>query len=85
MPQGSEWGRQRPSFFDSRLNDANMAGAQLQAAHFNGAEMTDLDLADADLTGATQLPSSIAQAKCTDSTIWPDGTKGHGGSCPPRS
>jgi uncharacterized protein YjbI with pentapeptide repeats len=72
------------SFFDTSLEGSNMAGAHLRAAHFNGATMTDVDLAGADLTNAVQLPPSIAQAICTNSTIWPDGTKGHGATCPRR-
>ena len=73
------------SFFDTVLDDSNMTRAELRDADFNGADMARLELAGADLTGATQLPESIAQAKCTDSTIWPDGTSGHGSRCPPRS
>jgi uncharacterized protein YjbI with pentapeptide repeats len=70
--------------FDTCLEGSNMAGAHLRAAHFNGATMTDVDLAGADLTNAVQLPSSIAQAICTNSTIWPVGTTGHGATCPRR-
>jgi uncharacterized protein YjbI with pentapeptide repeats len=70
------------SFFDTSMEGANMAGAHLREAHFNGATMTGVDLSGADLTGATQLPASITEATCTNSTIWPDGTKGHGTTCP---
>jgi uncharacterized protein YjbI with pentapeptide repeats len=82
---------------DAKLNPANLQGVNLRGANLTGADLAGaivsaVDFRDATLTGANfsgarlddaKLPPSIAEAKCSNTTTWPDGTRGHGTECPP--
>jgi uncharacterized protein YjbI with pentapeptide repeats len=82
---------------DAKLNPANLQGVNLRGANLTGADFAgaivfNVDFRDATLTGAnfsgarlddSKLPPSIVHAKCSDTTTWPDGTRGHGTACPP--
>lgn len=76
------------------LDGANLQGANLSGADLSGAVLTGANLAGADLNGTelnganltrATLPASISEAKCGNSTYWPNGFQDHGERCPPPS
>lgn len=85
---------QRANLTKANIQGMNLSGADLTGAFLTGALAAHVDfraaiLAGTDLSGANLdgaiLPASIAQAKCSDTTRWPDNTRSHGTECPPPS
>jgi hypothetical protein len=69
------------------LTGANLRGAYLpdtylRDANLGGSDLTDANLRYADLNGADLTGASLTGARCNDRTSWPDGTTGHGSTCP---
>ncbi|HEX4217803.1 MAG TPA: pentapeptide repeat-containing protein [Acidimicrobiales bacterium] len=71
----------------ANLQGAILTGANLVWVSFQGADLRGADLAGADLHYANlthaKLPPSIAEAKCSNFTTWPNGYQDHGTRCPP--
>ena len=64
------------------LYAADLRGANLRDANLSGSDLTDANLRYADLNGADLTGASLTGARCNDRTSWPDGTTGHGSTCP---
>ena len=50
-----------------------------------GCDKSDTDLRGANLRDANLTGARLLGAKCGVVTTWPDGTKGHGTTCPPTN
>ena len=61
----------------ANLSCANLTGANLTGANLRGADLRRAELYRAILTGA-----DLNGARCNDRTSWPDGSTGHGSTCP---
>jgi uncharacterized protein YjbI with pentapeptide repeats len=64
------------------LRRTDLSGANLRDANLSGSDLTDANLRYADLNGADLTGASLTGARCNDRTSWPDGTTGHGSTCP---
>jgi hypothetical protein len=64
------------------LTGADLTGADLTGADLTGANLSDTNLRDADLSGQDLSDANLNRAICNGNTRWPDGSKGHGSTCP---
>jgi uncharacterized protein YjbI with pentapeptide repeats len=68
--------------YSAELARAELPGADLTAANLTKASMRRVDLRGADMTFAILRDTDLSEARCNDQTVWPNGTKGHGETCP---
>ena len=68
--------------YRAELARADLAGADLTAADLTKAKMPRVDLRGADMTFAVLRDTDLSEATCNDQTVWPNGTKDHGETCP---
>ncbi len=50
-----------------------------------GVDWSGCDKSDANLRGADLTRANLTRARCGADTVWPDGTKNHGTTCPPTN
>jgi uncharacterized protein YjbI with pentapeptide repeats len=68
--------------YSAELARAELPGADLTAANLTKASMRRVDLRGADMTFAVLRDTDLSEARCNDKTVWPNGTNGHGETCP---
>jgi len=71
----------RATLSDADLSSADLTRADLRKANLLGANLRDANLSGADLGHADHL----YRAGCDPGTVWPDGTRHHGTTCPPTN
>jgi uncharacterized protein YjbI with pentapeptide repeats len=73
------------NLYRANLTDANLSGADLSGADLHRASLRYARLEAANLGGANLSGANLNRALCDSTTRWPDGTKGHGTTCPPTN